>query len=50
MALKYVEKRYIFIFVILSFFKSLQAAFIAVISQQMVNWVNKPLSLVIYSL
>lgn len=42
MALKYVEKRYIFIFVILSFFKSLQAAFIAVVSQQMVNWVNKP--------
>lgn len=49
MALKYVEKRYIFIFVILSFFKSLQAAFIAVVSQQMVNWVIN-LSLVIYSL
>lgn len=42
MALRYIEKRYIFLFLILSFLKSLQVVFIALITQRMINWISKP--------
>ena len=42
MALRYLEKRYIFLFLILSFLKSLQVVFIALITQRMINWISKP--------
>ncbi|WP_259685362.1 hypothetical protein [Lactobacillus helveticus] len=40
MALRYVKKYYIILFFILSFLKSLQVVFIALISQQMINWIS----------
>ena len=42
MALQYVEIRYRFLFLVISFFKSLQVVFIAIISQQMINWISRP--------
>lgn len=41
MALRYVKKYYLILFFILAFFKSLQVVFIALISQQMINWISK---------
>lgn len=42
MILKYIKTRYIVNFLILSFLKSLQVVFIALISQQMINWITDP--------
>ncbi|WP_334331737.1 MULTISPECIES: hypothetical protein [unclassified Companilactobacillus] len=42
MILKHIKTRYIVSFLILSFLKSLRVVFIALISQQMINWITDP--------